>query len=67
MWIIHQISFLNPKTNSEVIKPTLHLNNNDGEGRSIKIDIEPNDIRKLTIGQLEDFANGKVTISDLLK
>jgi len=54
MWVIHQISFLNPKAESAKIKPTIHLTNNNGEGRSIQIDAHPNDLRRLTIAQLED-------------
>lgn len=67
MWVIHQISFLNPETYSEQLKPMLHLTNNNGEGRSIQINALPDDIRKVTIGQLEDIANGKATITDFLK
>lgn len=64
MWIIHQISALNPETAS--FKPVLHLTNNKGEGRSITLDVTHNDIRKLTISQLEDVANNKVNIKDLI-
>ncbi|WP_337015523.1 hypothetical protein [Leclercia sp. AS011] len=67
MWVIHQISFLNPETVSTNIKPTLHLTDNQGEGRSIKIDMSPEDIRKLSIGQLEDIANGRLTIAEALQ
>ncbi len=67
MWIIHQISFLNPETVSKNIKPTLHVTDNQGEGRSIQIDISTEDIRKLSIGQLEDIANGKLTVAEALQ
>ncbi|WP_272677119.1 MULTISPECIES: hypothetical protein [unclassified Providencia] len=64
MWIIHQISSLNPETSS--FKPVLHLTNNRGEGHSITLDVTHEDVRKLTISQLEDVANHKVNIKDLI-
>ncbi|CAH6636070.1 hypothetical protein [Pseudocitrobacter vendiensis] len=66
MWTIHQISFLNSKDNVGALKPTLHLTNSNGEGRSIPLEISGNDIRRFTIQQLEDIANGLTDIKTIL-
>ena len=64
MWVVYQISSLN--TAHSNTKPTLHLSNNNGEWHAITLDISNDDIRKLTISQLEDVANHKVNIKDLI-
>lgn len=66
MWIIYEISCLNTADNPRIFKPILHLTNNVGESQHIQLNVSNNDIRNLTIQQLEDFANGLIDINSLL-
>lgn len=65
MWVACDISSLNPAT-SKNFKPMVHLTNNSGEQRSVTLNLSPEEVRKLTVGQLEDIATGKITVKDAL-
>lgn len=67
MWVIHQISNLNTGIKGTAFKPTLHLTNNNGEGRSIQLNTTADEMRRLTIQQLEDIANGSLSLEVALK
>lgn len=65
MWVVSNISSLNPAT-SKNFKPMIHLTNNKGEQHAVTLDLSPEEVRKLTVGQLEDIATGKITVKDAL-